>query len=213
MKKTVCALAVLATLSVAPQALAHKKGDFLVRAGAASVMPNESSDNVLGSLGEFGIDSNIQLGLTFGYMVTDNISVELLAATPFSHKVSLNGLGDIAEVEHLPPTLMLQYYFMESTSKWRPYVGAGLNYTTFFNEEFNSTGKNAKLSDLSLDDSWGLAANVGIDYQLKDDWFLGASVWYADIGTDVNFKADGAQQSVKTDIDPWIVMVSAGYTF
>ncbi|KLV11056.1 MULTISPECIES: outer membrane protein OmpW [Photobacterium] len=213
MKKTICALAAFATLSAAPYALAHKQGDILVRAGAATVVPNESSDDVLG-LGEFGVSSNTQLGLTVGYMLTDNISIELLAATPFKHDVSLgNGVGDIAEVEHLPPTLMIQYYFLDSTSKFRPYVGAGLNYTTFFNEDFNGKGKGLGLSDLKLDDSWGLAANVGIDYQLKDNWFVGASVWYADINTDVSFKAGNDRVTIDTDIDPWVFMVSAGYTF
>ena len=163
--------------------------------------------------GEFGIDSNTQLGITVGYMLTDNISVELLAATPFRHSVSLNGVGKIAEVEHLPPTLMLQYYFMDSSSKFRPYVGAGLNYTTFFNEDFNSTGESAELSDLKLEDSWGLAANVGIDYQVKDNWFFGASVWYADISTDVKFKYQGENQKISTDIDPWVFMVTGGYSF
>ncbi|WP_036823816.1 OmpW family outer membrane protein, partial [Photobacterium sanctipauli] len=134
-------------------------------------------------------------------------------ATPFSHKVSLDATGDIAEVEHLPPTFMLQYYFMDSSSKLRPYVGAGINYTTFFNEEFNSTGKSVGLSDLSLDDSWGLAANVGLDYMIDDKWFVGGSIWYADISTDVTFKQDGVDKKVKTDIDPWVFMLSVGYSF
>jgi outer membrane protein len=217
MKKTLCTLAVITSIIAAPQALAHKKGDFLVRAGIASVVPNESSDDVVldktGSLGEFGVDSNTQLGLTFGYMITDNISFEVLAATPFKHKVSLGATGDIAEVEHLPPTFMLQYYFMDSSSKIRPYVGAGINYTTFFNEEFNSTGKSVGLTDLELEDSWGLAANVGLDYMINDDWFVGAAVWYADISTDVKFKEDGVDKKVKTDIDPWVFMISGGYKF
>ncbi|UTV27082.1 outer membrane protein OmpW [Photobacterium atrarenae] len=212
MKTTICAAAVLAAMTIAPQALAHQQGDILVRAGAATVSPNESSDDVLG-FGEFGIDSDTQLGLTVGYMLTDNISVELLAATPFKHTVSLGPLGDIAEVEHLPPTLMLQYYFMDSNSKFRPYVGAGLNYTTFFNEDFNSQAKGLGLDNLSLDDSWGLAANVGLDYRVKDNWYLGASVWYADIETDVTFNAGADKVSINTEIDPWVFMLSAGYSF
>ncbi len=93
-------------------------------------------------------------------MFTDNISLEILAATPFSHTVSTNlgGLGDIADVKHLPPTLMVQYYFGEANSEIRPYVGAGINYTFFFDEKFNGTGKDAQLRDLSLDDSWGLGS-------------------------------------------------------
>lgn len=195
MKKTICSLAVVAAL-VSPSVFAHKQGDFVLRVGAASVVPNDSSDKILGSQEELKVDSNTQLGLTFGYMFTDNISLELLAATPFSHDIStdLLGLGDIADTKHLPPTLMVQYYFGEPQSKFRPYVGAGLNYTIFFDEGFNNKAKNVGLTDLKLDDSFGLAANVGVDYMINDQWFLNASAWYANIETEATYKFGGAKQ-------------------
>ncbi|EIN5961366.1 outer membrane protein OmpW [Vibrio cholerae] len=214
MKQTICGLAVLAALSSAP-VFAHQEGDFIVRAGIASVVPNDSSDKILGSQSELAVNSNTQLGLTLGYMFTDNISFEVLAATPFSHKIStdLLGLGDIAETKHLPPTFMVQYYFGEANSTFRPYVGAGLNYTTFFDESFNGTGTNAGLSDLKLDDSWGLAANVGFDYMLNDSWFLNASVWYANIETTATYKAGADAKSTDVEINPWVFMIAGGYKF
>ncbi|EPU1004716.1 outer membrane protein OmpW [Vibrio cholerae] len=214
MKQTICGLAVLAALSSAP-VFAHQEGDFIVRAGIASVVPNDSSDKILGSQSELTVNSNTQLGLTLGYMFTDNISFEVLAATPFSHKIStdLLGLGDIAETKHLPPTFMVQYYFGEANSTFRPYVGAGLNYTTFFDESFNSTGTNNALSDLKLDDSWGLAANVGFDYMLNDSWFLNASVWYANIETTATYKAGADAKSTDVEINPWVFMIAGGYKF
>ncbi|EGR1274297.1 outer membrane protein OmpW [Vibrio parahaemolyticus] len=213
MKKTICSLAVVAAL-VSPSVFAHKQGDFVLRVGAASVVPNDSSDKILGSQEELKVDSNTQLGLTFGYMFTDNISLELLAATPFSHDISTDLVGsDIADTKHLPPTLMVQYYFGEPQSKFRPYVGAGLNYTIFFDEGFNSTGKAAGLSDLKLDDSFGLAANVGVDYMINDQWFLNASAWYANIETEATYKAGGAKQKTDVKINPWVFMISGGYKF
>ncbi|EHU0383026.1 outer membrane protein OmpW [Vibrio cholerae] len=214
MKQTICGLAVLAALSSAP-VFAHQEGDFIVRAGIASVVPNDSSDKILGSQSELAVNSNTQLGLTLGYMFTDNISFEVLAATPFSHKIStdLLDLGDIAETKHLPPTFMVQYYFGEANSTFRPYVGAGLNYTTFFDESFNGTGTNAGLSDLKLDDSWGLAANVGFDYMLNDSWFLNASVWYANIETTATYKAGADAKSTDVEINPWVFMIAGGYKF
>ncbi|AHJ01211.1 outer membrane protein OmpW [Vibrio parahaemolyticus] len=213
MKKTICSLAVVAAL-VSPSVFAHKQGDFVLRVGAASVVPNDSSDKILGSQEELKVDSNTQLGLTFGYMFTDNISLELLAATPFSHDISTDLVGsDIADTKHLPPTLMVQYYFGEPQSKFRPYVGAGLNYTIFFDEGFNNTGKAAGLSDLKLDDSFGLAANVGVDYMINDQWFLNASAWYANIETEATYKAGGAKQKTDVKINPWVFMISGGYKF
>lgn len=78
---------------------------------------------MLGSLGSFNVSNNTQLGLTFTYMATDNIGVELLAATPFRHKVGTGPTGTIATVHQLPPTLMAQWYFGDAQSKVRPYVG------------------------------------------------------------------------------------------
>ncbi|MDN2665957.1 outer membrane protein OmpW [Vibrio sp. 14N.309.X.WAT.E.F5] len=217
MKKTVCGIAVIAAL-MSTNVLAHKEGDFIIRAGAATVSPNDSSGAVLDNSDlEFSVDSNTQLGLTFGYMFTDNISFEVLAASPFSHNISVNGLGKVADTKHLPPTFMVQYYFGQASSDFRPYVGAGINYTVFFDESLNGTGKSAGLSDLSLDDSWGLAANIGIDYMLNEDWFLNASVWYADIGTTAKYKqtvnGTTTQYSTDVDIDPWVFMIGGGYNF
>ncbi|MFS1892534.1 outer membrane protein OmpW [Vibrio lentus] len=216
MKKTVCGIAVIAVIAalMSTNVLAHKEGDFIIRAGAATVSPNDSSGDVLDTAGvKFGVDSNTQLGLTFGYMFTDNISLEVLAASPFSHNISATGLGDIAETKHLPPTLMVQYYFGQANSDFRPYVGAGINYTVFFDESLNQGAKDLGLSDLSLDDSWGLAANIGMDYMINEDWFLNASVWYADIGTTAKYKFNGQQFSTDVDIDPWVFMIGGGYNF
>lgn len=215
MKKTICGVAVLAAL-LSSSAFAHKEGDFIVRAGFATVSPNDSSGAVLNDpSASFSVNSDTQLGLTFGYMFTDNISLEVLAATPFSHKIStnLNGYGEIGETKQLPPTVMAQYYFGNKDSKFRPYVGAGLNYTMFFDESLNSTGTGAGLSNLSLDNSWGLAGNIGADYMINEDWFINASVWYIDIDTTATYSAGNTNYSTDVQIDPWVFMFSGGYKF
>lgn len=189
---------------------AHQAGDIIVRAGAVVVAPNESSDDVAGK-GEFQISNDTQLGLNFGYMLTDNFGVELLAATPFSHDVSLGGTK-IAETKQLPPTLVAQYYFGNSQSVVRPYIGVGVNYTNFYDNEFTNDLGGA-LTDLSMTTSWGLAAQAGIDYQVNKNWLVNASVWYAQISSDVKFKLSGDTVVIGTDIDPWVYMVSVGYTF
>ena len=190
---------------------AHQAGDIIIRAGAVVVAPNESSEQVA-TFGEFGVSSNTQLGLNFGYMLTDNIGIELLAATPFSHDISLPGVGKIAETKQLPPTLVVQYYFGNAESKLRPYIGGGVNFTNFYDNEFTNDLDGA-LADLSMGNSWGLAAQVGIDYQVNKNWLVNASVWYAQISTDVKFNLGGSPTTIETDIDPWVYMVSVGYTF
>jgi len=191
---------------------AHQAGDVIFRVRTATVRPTEGSDNVLG-LGSFNINNNTQMGLTLGYMFTDNIGMELLAATPFQHKVGLQSTGTIAEVKQLPPSLMAQYYFGDRQDKLRPYLGVGINYTTFYDADFNQTGRDAGLSDLSVKDSWGVATQAGLDYNLDDNWLINMSVWWMDIDTEVKFKAGGEQQNINTRIDPWVFMFGAGYRF
>ena len=79
MNKNTVSTLVAATLLAAgfsASVSAHQAGDIIVRAGAVVVAPNESSANVL-TLGEFSVDNNTQLGLNFGYMLTDNFGIEI----------------------------------------------------------------------------------------------------------------------------------------
>jgi len=215
-KKTLSGLITASLLSatLAAPAFAHQEGDFIVRAGAAMVAPNESSDDVAG-LGEFSIEDDTQLGLNFTYMYSDNIGIELVAASPFTHEVSLDNVGVIAEVNQLPPTLLVEYYFGNAQSKLRPYVGVGINYTIFFDDSFtgNPNASSLNLNSLELSNSVGVAAKIGLDYKLSDKWLVNASVMYADINTDVEFKSGNTDIKIDTDIDPFVYMVSLGYVF
>lgn len=200
--KAILSVALVSTLC-SSVALAHNAGDLFVRGGAAIVMPNESSDKVGGN--ELKIDNNTQAAATFTYMTTDKIGIELLLATPFTHDVSLDG-NKVAEVSQLPPSLMVQYYFGQPDSQFRPYVGAGLNYTFFFEEEGYGALSG---TDVSVDNSLGGAVQAGLDVKLDEHWFANVSVWYMDINTDVHT----AVGTINTDIDPVSAMLGLGYTF
>lgn len=203
------------SLFCATWAGAHQAGDIIVRMGSATVRPNTGSDDVLGQ-GSLHADNNTQLGLTLGYMATDNIGFELLAATPFKHRISLNGAavnGDIATVHDLPPTLMAQYYFGNATNKLRPYLGIGVNYTTFFNQHFNDSAKSLGLHDLSMKGSWGVAGQAGLDFNLDEHWLLNASLWWINIESRARFAQNNTPFDVKTRLDPWVFMFGAGYRF
>lgn len=215
----VTALAAMGMVA-AGSALAYQPGDFIVRAGVASVQPNEDSGNLKldgtalpGT--KAGVGNDEQLGLTFTYMLTSNWGLGLLAATPFEHDIKAKGVGvDAGSVKHLPPTLTVQYFPMEAASRWQPYVGLGVNYTMFFDE--NVDGQLESLfgpGKLSLNSSWGWAGQLGLDYLLDDRWLLNASVWYLDIDTDASFKFADNRVTAKVDIDPWVYMLGVGYRF
>src|SRR5690554_5687424 len=207
-----------AVMAVAPAAQAFEAGDFVVRAGAVHVAPDDSSDVItVGSVAALGddarvaVDSNTQLGIRGTYMFTSNIGLGVLAATPFKHNISGAGdiaaLGDIAETKHLPPTITLQYYPMKSSSAVQPYVGVGVNYTTFFEEK--TTGALNGL-DIELDDSVGVAAEVGVDYMLSEQFGLNAAIWWADIDTEA--EVEGLDK-FDVEIDPMVYMVGFTYKF
>ena len=213
-------------LLAASIAQAHEAGDIIVRAGAVTVDPREDSSGIkLGGAdlgGKATLDSNTQLGLNFAYMLTDKIGVELLAATPFSHDVGIAGSpagldvlnGKLASIKHLPPTVSLVYYPLDNASAFQPYVGAGVNFTWFFDEDVSSSAEAKGFDGLSLENSWGLAAQVGADYMLTDNWMINAQVRYIDIETTGKTNLDGVGRlKVDVDVDPWVYMVGLGYKF
>ncbi len=228
MKKTLLATSILAIALTAPLAHAYKAGDIIVRAGAVTVDPHESSSDIwVGALNtdvpgtKATLDSNTQLGLTGTYMITDKVGIELLAATPFSHSVGVKGMpgpfaglnGKLADIKHLPPTLSAVYYPLDSSSAFQPYVGLGLNYTWFFDTELTSEAKDKEFSGFDLDDSWGLAGQVGMDYMLTDNLLFNAHVRYIDIETTGTTSFGGREVKVDVEVDPWVYMVALGYKF
>lgn len=222
MHKPLIAASLIAMALAAPMAHAHQAGDLILRVGAATVAPNEdSSDLSIGGTKAAGtkatLDSDTQLGLTGTYMVTDHLGIGLLAATPFQHSVGVKGLGDLdgklADIKHLPPTLTLQYFPLESSSKLQPYVGAGVNYTLFFDEDLTGARKAQGFNNLELDNSVGLALEAGLDFQITDNVLLNATVWYLDIDTTATTNLAGTKVKVDVDVDPWVYMVGLGYKF
>ena len=224
MRKTLFTASVLAVALTSPFAQAFQAGDVIVRAGAITVDPHEDSGNV--KLGGTPVtptgatlDSDTQRGLNFAYMVTDNLGDELLAATPFTHNVGTKGLGGLklGELKHLPPTLSVIYYPLEKNYAFQPYVGAGINYTWFFDDKLTSEAENSalQLRGLDMKDSWGLAAQVGMDYMLTDNVMLNAQVRYIDIETTGTTYSEAAGQKIEVDVDvdPFVYMVGLGYKF
>lgn len=228
MRTSLFTASLLALAIAAPLAHAHQAGDIIVRAGAITVDPQESSSDIwVGALGtdvagtKATLDSDTQLGLNFAYMLTNNIGIELLAATPFSHDVGVKGMpggfaglnGNLGELKHLPPTLSVVYYPLDSSSAFQPYVGAGINYTWFFDTKLSSEAEGKGFSGLDMKDSWGLAAQVGMDYMLTDNIMLNAQVRYIDIETTGTTNFGGSKVKVDVDVDPFVYMIGLGYKF
>ena len=197
-------LAAALVLAASP-AMAQSKGDWTVAAGVHQVAPKSSNGTLAGGL-QVDVDSDIKPTITGEYFIADNLGIELLAALPFKHDININGLGRVGSTKHLPPVLSLQYHF-NSTGKVSPFVGAGLNYTTFFSEE---TGGALAGSSLKLDDSWGLAAHAGLDFAIGSNGALRVDVRWIDIDSDV--KLNGEKLGT-VNIDPLAYGVAYVFKF
>lgn len=209
------ALAFGLSFCVAGPAQAYEAGDWLVRVGITSVDPKSDNLDVAG-VGTLEVDSGTTLTFTGTYFFTPNWGLELLAAAPFNHDINLAGVGKIAETDHLPPTLSIQYHFIPDGT-FQPYVGAGLNATIFFSEDLESGVPallGATTGDLSLDTSIGLAAQIGADFMLNEKWVLNVDVRWIDIDTEAELTLDGVGVELgDVEIDPWVYGINLGYRF
>ncbi len=207
-------------------AMAVEKGDWLLHLRAINVGPNDDSSVIrVDGAGVAGtgvrVDDGHSLDISLGYMFTDKWAVELLADLSSKHSVSAFGLTDlgvpngtdVVEVNTLPPTLFLQYQF-NPKGKVRPYAGFGLNFTTFLNDELTPAAQDVLgARNLSLDNSFGLAAQFGIDWALKNDWSFNVDIKYANIDTEATFDTAIGRASVDVDINPTVIGVGFGKAF
>jgi outer membrane protein len=243
MKKALMIALVIAMAGGSVIAQAYEQGDWIIRLGATTVDPDTDSDDIKLPGDEIGIpgaitlkadvDDDTQLGIIPVYMVTNTFGVEILLATPFEHDITAHGQGaikglnlDAGSTKQLPPTVSVQWYPRGGQSGWQPYIGAGVNWTIFFDEDVDNELKDTlgalipgvNGADLSLDDSFGLAAQAGVDIPFGENWAINLAVWYIDIETTakINAKVDGtsvAKVKFDVDLDPWVYNIGIAYKF
>jgi outer membrane protein len=194
-----CALLLLGAAAANP-ALAMDQGDWLIRFGVSQVDPKSNNHPAV------SVDSATSATFNFTYMMTANWAVEVLAAYPFEHDISLIGGPEVGSTKQLPPTVSLQYHFLPD-STFQPYVGLGVNYTNFFSEKLYGPLEGASLS---LDDSWGWAGEIGADIMLNEKWFLNLNLRYIGIESDTTVNGEPFG---KVKIDPWVYGAHAGFRF
>jgi outer membrane protein len=138
------------------------------------------------------------------YMASERWGMEVFAALPASHDVTLRDTGKVAELDLLPATVSVQYHFFDPNGRIRAHVGVGLNYTTFMDE--STTGVLAG-TRLKLDSSPGPAAQAGLDFDLGRHWFVSIDARWFDIDAPVHL--DGVRAGT-LEIDPYALGMSLG---
>ncbi len=177
-----------------------------VRLRAISIDPDEES-TLVGIAGNAEVDSKITPELDISYFFTKNISAELILATA-RHEAEVQdgaGITKLGDVGVLPPTLLAQYHFL-TDSKFQPYVGAGLNYTMFYDVD-----KGPGLDRVTYDDNFGYALQAGFDLMKDEHWGLNVDVKRIFLNTDVSVNNGAITGDV--DLDPWVFGVGITYRF
>lgn len=196
--KLISAAVITAGFALASQAaLAYNAGDVFVRGGVAQTNTGSGNGNISGD----SLNVQSARGFTFGagYLVTDKVGLELNSSEKFEHDLNTASAGGIGSVDRLPINLLVNFYPMGGLdSRVQPYVGAGLNYTRFSGEP---TG-------ISIDESYGIIGQAGVDLAVTQNIMLNGYVSYADVSADINANGVGVGE---VDMNP--VTIGGGITY
>ena len=197
-KKILLALSALAAFSSGAALAQDPQNPWLVRVRAVNIdTANKDNTGLNLSLSNKTIPE-----VDVSYFFTPNIAAELILTYPQKHSLSSNGT-QIGTLKHLPPTLTAQYHFTD-LGAFKPYVGAGINYTRFSSVDLSVPGASIK------NNSWGPALQVGMDYALDQNWSLNVDLKKVYMKTDVRL----AGNKIGTfKVDPVLFGVGVGYRF
>ena len=149
--------------------------------------------------------------LAFGYpplTKTEGRGPATLGSVPYNGQV-------ISTARWVAPTLLLEYVFGSPSSRLRPYVGAGVNYTKFVNRQSTPAGNAASggPTSISLTASVGPAVTAGLSYELNDRWHVYASYSVAQVNSKLTANTAGILRTSEVHFWPNTLVISAGYSF
>lgn len=231
MKNQMKFLAVAAAVLAGGSVSAQSAGTWMVRAGATTVAPQVTSScmtapdfgngGVNGALGctKTDVSTDTQLAGGISYMVTDNISVDVPLALPFTHKIigagAMQGTGNLGEVQALPFTVFLQYRFLQANARFRPYVGLGGTYAYFFNPQGSgrltaTTNPGGPPTTFTVDSKFILTPQIGATLAIGEKWFVDVFYSQSKLNTTTHMSTG---QTLNADLDPVSYGISVGYKF
>jgi len=215
MKLVSFAVGGLLALGLAQPALAQEAddggktaGSLMVRARVIGVLPDTTS-SITPIGGQVDATNSIEPEVDGTYFFTDNWAAELIAATT-RHHVTANATAagniDVGQVRLLPPTLTLQYHFLPHDA-FSPYLGAGVNYTWFF----DPTVSHVVVQHVSYENNFGAALQAGVDYEITGRWYANLDVKHLFLSTTARINGGAVRAAV--NLDPTMVGAGLGYRF
>jgi len=215
-------LALAAAIGLISASAFADQGDIIARFRVIDVSPSTTWNNAsLGNTLGLNVDakSDTVPELDFTYMITNNIGAELILGTS-RHTItgtatanSAAGQVSLGNVSVLPPTLTLQYHFAPQSATFRPYVGAGVNYTRFYDSGANAANLLGSNTPLNVkDNSFGPALQIGADFPISKNFFVNVDVKKIWIKTDVSVASSGAELGT-LHVDPYVFGLGIGTKF
>ncbi|MER8824330.1 OmpW family protein [Mesorhizobium sp. M0991] len=202
-------LAQAASVPQAGASVTEAPSPWQIRLRALGVVTEDSGyvNAVPGS--DLSYSNTVTPELDISYFFTDNIAAELILGTTYANiggQGTIGRLGNIGKVWLLPPTLTLQYHFTD-LGAFKPYVGAGVNYTIFYNQGVGSADA------LKVKNTFGAALQVGFDYMVDQHWGVNFDVKKLFLKPDFDVTVDGAKLTGKAELDPWLIGAGVTYRF
>ena len=223
MKQTFKLSLVALALVAGSAAHAQSAGTWMARVGAIGLYPQVSSGDL--STPAFpntqtDVSSDWTLGGGITYMITDNWSVDVPLALPFTHTLTgagaIAGVGTIGTTKALPLTVWGQYRFGDAKAAFRPYLGAGLTYAYFYDENATNTlnalsgGTPSNPTTFSIESKFALGVQAGATYAFNERWFLDGMVGYTWLKNTTTLSTGQTQPMT---LNPVSVAISVGYKF
>jgi outer membrane protein len=222
-------IAAAALLCALPAAADDQIYDNSFRLGSLAVFYHTSAQDLEGPYVPAGVNfkakdlETLYVGLV--RRVSSDFDVELALGYPPLSKVEGRGPATVGSVPYngeivssarwLSPTFFVEYKFLPESSKLRPYIGVGVNYTAFYDRESTAQG-NAGLGGptrLSLTSSLGPAGTVGLGYNVSGHWHLYTSYSISRVDTNITADTDGIVRTTRIKFGPQTWVVSGGYSF
>lgn len=232
MKKQILSLSLIAagTFLAASSALAQ----YTVQLGGASVDPNSSATTAVGPLTPLGaisltvkpqntlffsvareLNDKWDLQLALGLPPVHDVALKVTDAAALPASVAAQDGVIISKVTQIAPALFVNYKFGDAGNALRPFLGLGVNYTKF--DPAKTTAANDAINGgptrIKLSDSWGLAWQAGVTYQIDKKWSVSGTYTSADVKTTVTTNTLGIERKLDVSFDPTVFILSVGYSF
>ncbi|GBD47930.1 OmpW/AlkL family protein [Methylopila sp. Yamaguchi] len=182
---------------------------FMVRGRVIGVVPHKSKAN-FNIPGSAHISSDVMPEIDFTYFFTPNLAIEVICC---ASKHSIKGRGalkglNVGDTWVIPATVTAQYHFT-NFGKFKPYVGVGVNYSIYFNED----GAGPTVRRLNLKNSVGVAGQIGFDYMIDEHWGVNVDVKKIYMEPKISLAAGGANVHGRAKINPWVIGTGVTYRF